>query len=72
MCLACEGRIVVVVAGDQAEAALSAMRGHPAGREAAVIGRVKADPPGIVLLNTAFGGTRSCDLLVGDPPPRIC
>ena len=38
----------------------------------AVIGRVRADPPGLVLLNTAFGGTRICDLLVGDPLPRIC
>ena len=41
-------------------------------REAAVIGRVADDPPGIVLLNTAFGGTRIVDLLVGDPLPRIC
>jgi hydrogenase expression/formation protein HypE len=70
--VACEGRIVVIVDGAEADAALAALRGHPLGREAAVIGRVKADPPGIVLLNTAFGGTRICDLLVGDPLPRIC
>jgi hydrogenase expression/formation protein HypE len=70
--VACEGRIVVIVDGAEAAAALAALRGHPLGREAAVIGRVKADPPGIVLLNTAFGGTRICDLLVGDPLPRIC
>jgi hydrogenase expression/formation protein HypE len=70
--VACEGRIVVVVDGAEADTALAAMRRHPLGEQAAVIGRVKADPPGLVLLNTVFGGTRICDLLVGDPLPRIC
>jgi hydrogenase expression/formation protein HypE len=70
--VACEGRIVVFVDGEQADTALAAMRAHPLGAQAAVIGRVKADPPGIVLLNTVFGGTRICDMLVGDPLPRIC
>ena len=70
--VACEGRIVVVVDGAEADAALAAMRRHPLGAQAALIGRVKADPPGLVLLNTTFGGTRICDLLVGDPLPRIC
>ncbi|EME52254.1 hydrogenase expression/formation protein HypE [Amycolatopsis decaplanina] len=70
--VACEGRIVVVVDGEQAETALAAMRAHPLGSQAAIIGRIKADPPGLVLLNTTFGGTRICDLLVGDPLPRIC
>jgi hydrogenase expression/formation protein HypE len=70
--VACEGRIVVFVDGAQADAALAAMRRHPLGADAAVIGRVKVDPPGLVLLNTTFGGTRICDLLVGDPLPRIC
>lgn len=70
--VACEGRIVVIVDGAEAETALAAMRRHPLGAQAAIIGRVKADPPGLVLLNTVFGGTRICDLLVGDPLPRIC
>jgi len=70
--VACEGRIVAIVDGASANAALDAMHGHPLGRAAAIIGRVKADPPGLVLLNTVFGGTRICDLLVGDPLPRIC
>jgi hydrogenase expression/formation protein HypE len=70
--VACEGRIVVVVDGAHADAALAALRAHPLGDRAAVIGRVKPDPPGLVLLNTTFGGTRICDLLVGDPLPRIC
>jgi hydrogenase expression/formation protein HypE len=70
--VACEGRIVAIVDGAETDAALAAMRRHPLGEQAAVIGRIKDDPPGIVLLNTVFGGTRICDLLVGDPLPRIC
>jgi hydrogenase expression/formation protein HypE len=70
--VACEGRFVAVVDGPSAGAALSALRGHPLGAGAAVIGRVADDPPGLVLLKTSFGGTRIADLLVGDPLPRIC
>jgi hydrogenase expression/formation protein HypE len=70
--VACEGRFVAVVAPDRAEAALAALRAHPLGEGAAVIGTVKDDPPGLVLLRTSFGGTRIVDLLVGDPLPRIC
>jgi hydrogenase expression/formation protein HypE len=70
--VACEGRLVAVVDGDQADAALAALRSHPLGEGAAVIGRVRDDPPGLVLLKTSFGGTRIVDLLVGDPLPRIC
>ncbi len=72
MYVACEGRLVAVVAPDQASRALAALRGHPLGAAAAVIGEVTAEPPGAVLLKTAFGGTRIVDLLVGDPLPRIC
>jgi hydrogenase expression/formation protein HypE len=72
MYVACEGRLVAVVPRDSAEAAVRAMRAHPLGAEAAVIGEVVADQPGIVRLKTAFGGTRIVDLLVGDPLPRIC
>jgi hydrogenase expression/formation protein HypE len=72
MYVACEGRLVAVVAGDQADRALAALRAHPLGQEAAVIGEVTADPAGLVTLKTAFGGTRIVDLLVGDPLPRIC
>jgi hydrogenase expression/formation protein HypE len=72
MYVACEGRLVAVVDGSHADQALAAMRGHPAGQQAAVIGRVTGDNPGIVQLKTAFGGTRIVDLLVGDPLPRIC
>jgi hydrogenase expression/formation protein HypE len=72
MYVACEGRLVVVVPGDRADAAVRALREHPLGAEAAVIGEVVADQPGIVRLKTSFGGTRIVDLLVGDPLPRIC
>jgi hydrogenase expression/formation protein HypE len=70
--VASEGRLVAVVAPDRADAALAALRAHPLGEGAAVIGTVRDDPPGLVLLRTAFGGTRIVDLLVGDPLPRIC
>jgi hydrogenase expression/formation protein HypE len=70
--VACEGRFVAVVDGDAAEAAVAALAGQPGGEGAAVIGRVKDDPPGLVLLKTGFGGTRIVDMLVGDPLPRIC
>jgi hydrogenase expression/formation protein HypE len=64
--------MVVVVPGDSADRALAALRGHPLGEAAALIGHVTDGPPGIVQLKTAFGGTRIVDLLVGDPLPRIC
>jgi hydrogenase expression/formation protein HypE len=72
MYVACEGRLVAVVDSAQAGTALAALRAHPQGQEAAIIGKVTAEPLGIVQLKTAFGGTRIVDLLVGDPLPRIC
>lgn len=70
--VACEGRMIAIVDGSAADAALAALRAHPLGAEAAIIGQVRADPQGLVLLRTGFGGTRIVDLLVGDPLPRIC
>ncbi|MGH9122327.1 MAG: hydrogenase expression/formation protein HypE [Acidimicrobiales bacterium] len=67
-----EGKLLAIVPPDQEEAALKAMRDHPLGARAAKIGTVRADPPGIVVLLTTFGGTRIVDMLVGDPLPRIC
>jgi hydrogenase expression/formation protein HypE len=72
MYVACEGRLVAIVDGAEADRAVAALRSHPLGERAAIIGEVTADQPGIVLLKTAFGGTRIVDLLVGDPLPRIC
>ncbi len=70
--IACEGRFVAFVDGAQADAALAALQAHPLGAGAAIIGSVVADPPGLVLLKTEFGGTRIVDVLIGDPLPRIC
>ncbi|HEX2024282.1 MAG TPA: hydrogenase expression/formation protein HypE [Acidimicrobiales bacterium] len=67
-----EGKLVAVVPADEADAALAAMRAHPVGADAAVIGEIREEPPGIVILNTGFGGNRIVDMLVGDPLPRIC
>jgi hydrogenase expression/formation protein HypE len=72
MYVACEGRLLAVVPGDQADQALAALHTHPLGTHASVIGHVTSDSPGLVHLKTAFGGTRIVDLLVGDPLPRIC
>jgi hydrogenase expression/formation protein HypE len=67
-----EGKLVAVVAPEEAEAALSALRSHRLGANAAIIGEIRPDPEGIVVLRTGFGGTRIVDMLVGDPLPRIC
>jgi hydrogenase expression/formation protein HypE len=72
MHVANEGVLVAIVAPEQADAALEALRGAPGGAEAAEIGEVKTSPAGMVLVETAFGGKRVMDQLVGDPLPRIC
>lgn len=70
--VACEGRMVAIVDGAVADQALAALRAHPLGAQAEIIGRVAVDPPSLVLLKTEFGGTRIVDVLIGDPLPRIC
>jgi len=67
-----EGKLVAVVAGQDAEKALAAMRAHEYGAEAAIIGRVVAEHPGRVVLRTALGARRIVDMLVGEQLPRIC
>jgi hydrogenase expression/formation protein HypE len=67
-----EGKVVAVVGPDDAEAAVAALRAHPLGRDATRIGDIAAEPEGVVVLLTTFGGTRIVDMLVGDPLPRIC
>jgi hydrogenase expression/formation protein HypE len=67
-----EGKLVAVVPAEESDAALAALRADPLGADAAVIGEIRDDPPGIVILNTGFGGNRIVDMLVGDPLPRIC
>ncbi len=72
MYVANEGKLVAFVAPEYAERALAALRAIPGGEAAAEIGEVKTEPPGMVLVETAFGGRRVMDQLVGDPLPRIC
>jgi hydrogenase expression/formation protein HypE len=72
MYVANEGRLVAFVAPEAAPAALGALKAVDACERAAEIGEVRAEPPGMVMVNTAFGGRRVMDQLVGDPLPRIC
>ncbi len=72
MYIANEGKFVAFVAPERAEAALEALRGVEGCEDAAEIGEVRAEPPGMVLVETAFGGKRVMDMLAGDPLPRIC
>jgi hydrogenase expression/formation protein HypE len=67
-----EGKVVAVVAPEDAETLCEAMRAHPLGQEARIIGEVVSKPAGRVGLRTAMGGTRVVDMLVGDQLPRIC
>jgi hydrogenase expression/formation protein HypE len=67
-----EGKLVAVVAPEAADDALAALRSHPLGADAAIVGEVRSEPDGLVLLDTSFGGSRVVDMLVGDPLPRIC
>ncbi|HEY4829837.1 MAG TPA: hydrogenase expression/formation protein HypE [Solirubrobacteraceae bacterium] len=72
MYVANEGTLVAFVAPDAADRALDAMRDVPGCELAAEIGEVRTEPPGMVLVETSFGGKRVMDQLVGDPLPRIC
>jgi hydrogenase expression/formation protein HypE len=67
-----EGKLVAVVGESAAAEALALLRGHALGAGAVEIGVVEQEPEGMVLLDTALGGSRIVDLLVGDPLPRIC
>lgn len=69
--VACEGRLVAVVPADEAAAALDALRAHPAGAGAALIGQVEERPRGLFLA-TAAGGARVLAALEGAQLPRIC
>ena len=72
MYVANEGKLVAFVAPDAADRALDALRRVPGCEAAAEIGEVRTEPPGMVLVETSFGGRRVMDQLVGDPLPRIC
>ena len=67
-----EGKLIAIVAPDDAEAVYNAMRQHSLGREAALIGEVVPDHAGFVTMNTRVGGRRVVDMLSGEQLPRIC
>ena len=72
MYVANEGKLVAFVAPEAVDQALGALRSVPGCERAAEIGEVRTEPPGMVLVETSFGGKRVMDQLVGDPLPRIC
>ncbi len=67
-----EGKLVIAVAPEAAEAALAALRAHPLGRDAALIGHVTAEHAGRVVMRTPYGGRRILQMLTGAQLPRIC
>jgi hydrogenase expression/formation protein HypE len=67
-----EGKLLAVVPANGADAVLAAMRSHPLGRKAAIIGEVTTDHAGFVLMKTRIGGSRVVDMLSGEQLPRIC
>ena len=72
MQVANEGRLVAVVPQAAADAALAAMRAHPSGSGASLIGAVTAEHPGVVTVRTALGANRIIDRPLGEQLPRIC
>lgn len=70
--LANEGRLLAFVSPARASTVLRRMHDHPLGKEAAVIGEVVADHPGLVVLRTRLGGERIVDMISGEQLPRIC
>ncbi len=67
-----EGKCLVIVDREAADSVLAAMRDHPLGQEAAIIGEVVEDHPGKVFMRSRIGGTRVVDVLSGEQLPRIC
>jgi hydrogenase expression/formation protein HypE len=67
-----EGKLLAIVPADEAEKILAAMKSHPLGRDAAIIGEVVAEHRGMMTMKTRVGGTRVVDMLSGEQLPRIC
>jgi hydrogenase expression/formation protein HypE len=70
--IANEGQFLAVVAPEYSDAAINALNLLPGGEDARMIGTVREQPAGAVLVTTSYGGSRIVDMLVGDPLPRIC
>jgi hydrogenase expression/formation protein HypE len=70
--IANEGKLVIILPENEAFRVVTAMREHPAGSDASIIGRITSEHPGIVRMNTSIGSSRIVDMLTGDQLPRIC
>jgi hydrogenase expression/formation protein HypE len=67
-----EGILIAILERADADAVLTSMKNHPYGQNAVIIGDVTTGPSGMVLLETAIGGSRIVDMLAGEQLPRIC
>jgi hydrogenase expression/formation protein HypE len=67
-----EGKMIVIIPPEEANAVLKAMRNNKYGRESAIIGEVTGDKPGRVIMKTCLGTSRIVDMLSGELLPRIC
>jgi hydrogenase expression/formation protein HypE len=67
-----EGKLIAVVPAQDSDVVLEAMRAHPLGKDAVVIGDAVADHPKTVVMKSRIGGTRVVDMLSGEQLPRIC
>jgi len=70
--IANEGKLVAILSAEDADRVFKAMRENPYGKDASIIGEVRAEHPGRVVMKTCLGTSRIVDMLVGDPLPRIC
>lgn len=67
-----EGKLIAIVERAQGDAALAALRAHPLGADAAIIGEVTAAHPGMLIERTAIGASRVVTMQIGEQLPRIC
>jgi hydrogenase expression/formation protein HypE len=70
--LANEGKFIAFLPAKEVELALSVLKDHPYGKDAAIIGTVKSSDPGSVILQTPYGSSRIISMLAGEILPRIC
>ena len=70
--IANEGKLIIILPEKEAIKVIEAMKQHPSGREASIIGKITSEHPGIVRMTTSIGSSRIIDMLTGDQLPRIC
>jgi hydrogenase expression/formation protein HypE len=70
--IANEGKVIIIASAEDGEIILSKMKEHPLGKESVIIGNVRTDEPGIVVMKTSIGSSRIVDMISGEQLPRIC